>query len=347
MSVKTKKTFLGLVNIIRELLRMDILHYDPESHNNMLVYRTAGEDGPEGWYSQNILSTVSELFQDKEQMEYMLSVAKDNGIDTDKFFEDANKLVYYGQERTTMNQKVYTIATCSSAWDIIPDAEHIERVTEIAEQQGFDETFDDFAAARLAKEDGVKLIDDIDGIYRNFYIDSIKNRRIIKDYMDAHPAQVGYELMGIRNTAMFSPNRPGKKEYYLEIARMVSKRSTCLKRHYGAVIVKDDEIIATGYNGAPRGEENCCDKGICPRMNVEHNSGNYADCPAVHAEQNAIISAPRRDLIGATLYLCGEEIDPETGNVRTITSANPCPICERIIKNAGISYVISYGTEVM
>lgn len=246
-----------------------------------------------------------------------------------------------------MKPKVYAIAVCCSAWDIIPDAEHIERITCNAKKHGFDETFDDFAAAQLAKKDGVKLINDIDGIYKDFYVDTEKNRKVISDYMNAHPDQIGYELIGVERNAMFRPNRPSKKEYYLEIAKAVSKRSTCLKRHYGAVIVKDDEIIATGYNGAPRGEENCCDKGTCPRMNIEHNSGNYADCPAVHAEQNAIISASRRDLIGATLYLCGEEIDPATKTVKTITSAAPCPICERIIKNAGISRVISYDTKVV
>ena len=144
---------------------------------------------------------------------------------------------------------------------------------------------------------------------------------------------------------LFNTTSPGKKAYYLDIAKAVSKRSTCLKRHYGAVIVKDDEIIATGYNGAPRGEENCCDRGFCPRMNVSHNSGNYADCPAVHAEQNAIISASRRDLIGATLYLCGEEINPDTKEVATITSAVPCPICARIIRNSGIAKIISYDEK--
>ena len=139
---------------------------------------------------------------------------------------------------------------------------------------------------------------------------------------------------------IFNTKRPSKEEYYLEIAKAVSKRSTCLKRHYGAVVVKD------GYNGAPRGEENCCDRGFCPRMNVEHNSGNYADCPAVHAEQNAIISASRRDLLGATLYLCGEEISPETNEVATITSAIPCPICSRIIKNSGIAKVVCLDKEI-
>ncbi len=87
-------------------------------------------------------------------------------------------------------------------------------------------------------------------------------------------------------------SRISKNDYYMTIAQAVSQRSTCLKRRYGAVIVKNDEIIATGYNGSPRGTANCCDiHEVCPRANVAHNSGNYAGCPAVHAEQNAIISA--------------------------------------------------------
>ena len=136
--------------------------------------------------------------------------------------------------------------------------------------------------------------------------------------------------------------RISKDEYYLRIALAVSKRSTCLKRHYGCVIVKNDEIIATGYNGSPRGEENCCDKGICPRMDIPHNSGNYSDCPSVHAEQNAMLSASRKDLIGATLYLAGEEsigCDKGDGWCK-IENATPCPICERIIKNAGIKRIV-------
>lgn len=139
--------------------------------------------------------------------------------------------------------------------------------------------------------------------------------------------------------------RPSKKDYYLEIAKAVSKRSTCLKRHYGAVIVKDDEIIATGYNGSPRGTENCSTRGTCPRMNIAHNSGNYTDCPAVHAEQNAIISASRRDMLGATLYLCGEEINPETNEVVTIDFTEPCPICRNMILNSGIARIVSYTKE--
>lgn len=143
------------------------------------------------------------------------------------------------------------------------------------------------------------------------------------------------------NKSVWSFVRPTKEEYYLEIALAVSKRSTCLKRHYGAVIVKDDEIISTGYNGASRDVINCCDKGNCPRIKIKHNSGNYADCPAVHAEQNAIISAARRDMIGATIYLSGEEYDLEKNQIKIIKNSTPCPICERMIKNAGIVKIVS------
>lgn len=141
--------------------------------------------------------------------------------------------------------------------------------------------------------------------------------------------------------ASLSLNRPSKRDYYVDIAIAVSKRSTCLKRHYGAVIVKNDEIISTGYNGAARGYANCCDKGHCPRMNVAHNSGDYSDCPAVHAEQNAVISASRKDMIGATLYLAGEEMDKNTGEIIEIKVARPCPICQRILINSGIKRIVS------
>ena len=131
--------------------------------------------------------------------------------------------------------------------------------------------------------------------------------------------------------------RISKDEYYLGIALAVSRRSTCLKRHYGCVIVKNDEIIATGYNGSPRGEENCCDLGECKRLNVPHNSGDYSDCHSVHAEQNAMLSASRNEMIGATMYLAGEEkVDFSQSCWFDIEDAIPCSICERMIKNAGI-----------
>lgn len=132
-------------------------------------------------------------------------------------------------------------------------------------------------------------------------------------------------------------SRIEKQEYYLNIAREVSKRSTCLRRQYGAVIVNHDEIIATGYNGAPRGHDNCCDVGECyrERHGVPHGE-QYEKCVAVHAEQNAIISAARRDMIGATMYLAG--YDAVTGEE---LDAEPCLICSRMIANAGIEKVIT------
>lgn len=137
-----------------------------------------------------------------------------------------------------------------------------------------------------------------------------------------------------------SYQRKSKHQYYLDIASEVAKRSTCLRRQYGAIIVKNDEILATGYNGAPRGEENCCDKGYCWRdANGVPHGEQYEKCVAVHAEQNAIISAARKDMIGSTLYLSGWE------NGQRITKAEPCAICARLIKNAGISQVINVDTE--
>ena len=106
-------------------------------------------------------------------------------------------------------------------------------------------------------------------------------------------------------------NRISKEEYYLGIALAVSKRSNCIKRHYGAVIVNNDEIVATGYNGSPRGQVNCCDVGVCHRLSMPSNSGDYSQCHSVHAEQNAIISTSRSKLLGATLYLAGEELDKD------------------------------------
>ncbi len=129
--------------------------------------------------------------------------------------------------------------------------------------------------------------------------------------------------------------RISKIEYYLNIARAVSKRSTCMRRQYGAVIVKNDEIISTGYNGSHRGADNCCDVGVCWREahGIPHGQ-QYEKCVAVHAEQNAIISAARSDMIGSTLYLAGFEGENEI-------VAEPCLICHKMIMNAGIARVVN------
>ncbi len=136
--------------------------------------------------------------------------------------------------------------------------------------------------------------------------------------------------------------RISKRDYYLKIASEVAKRSTCLRRQYGAVIVKNDEIIATGYNGAPRGDENCCDVGSCwrDRHNIPHGE-QYEKCVAVHAEANAIISASRNEMLGSTLYLYGFE-----GFDKPIDNPEPCIMCNRLIKNAGIERVINMLGEV-
>lgn len=130
--------------------------------------------------------------------------------------------------------------------------------------------------------------------------------------------------------------RISKDEYYLGIAEAVLKRSTCLRRNYGAVLVKNDEIISTGYNGSARGEANCIDTGVCIRQELGVPSGErYELCVAVHAEQNAIISAGREKAIGSTLYIVGKEHGSED-----YASPEPCKIRKRFIKNAGIVRVV-------
>lgn len=132
-------------------------------------------------------------------------------------------------------------------------------------------------------------------------------------------------------------DRTDKVNYYLDIAETVAERSTCLRRHYGAIIVHEDEIISTGYNGAPRGRKNCADLGRCLRDTLQIPSGErYELCRAVHAEQNAIISASRRDCLGSTLYLAGR--NGKTGEL--LTDTTPCSMCRRFIINAGIRRVV-------
>ena len=131
--------------------------------------------------------------------------------------------------------------------------------------------------------------------------------------------------------------RPTKTQYYLDIARTVALRSTCLRRRFGAVIVKNDQIISTGYNGAPRQTTNCIDLGYCIRQQKNIPSGqNYELCRAVHAEMNAVIHASRLDMAGADLYLTGIEVD--SGEL--VSPVSPCLLCKRVIINAGINRVI-------
>ncbi len=131
--------------------------------------------------------------------------------------------------------------------------------------------------------------------------------------------------------------RKNKINYYLDIAEAVSARGTCLRRNYGAIIVKNDEIISTGYTGAPRGRQNCCDMGKCLRTELNIPRGErYEVCRSVHAEANAIISASRDEMLDGTLYLCGKE----AANDEYIKNANSCSMCKRMIINAGIKTVI-------
>ncbi|MBP3633538.1 MAG: cytidine deaminase [Oscillospiraceae bacterium] len=136
--------------------------------------------------------------------------------------------------------------------------------------------------------------------------------------------------------------RIDKENYYLDIAQTVLERSTCLRRHYGAIIVRNDEIVATGYNGAPRGRANCCELGYCVREQMKIPSGErYELCRSVHAEANAIISASRNECIGATLYLVGR--DAMTGKL--LSNATSCSMCRRTIINSGIERVVIRNTE--
>lgn len=138
--------------------------------------------------------------------------------------------------------------------------------------------------------------------------------------------------------------RKSKDSYYCNIAVAVAERSTCLRRKYGAVIVKDDVIVSTGYNGAPRGRANCCDIGTCKRAseNIPHGE-RYELCRSVHAEQNAIIAAGYEKTNGATLYLAGidvSEVHGAFGEEKFVEDPDCCMMCKRVIINAGIKKVV-------
>ena len=136
--------------------------------------------------------------------------------------------------------------------------------------------------------------------------------------------------------------RIDKENYYLDIADTVSERSTCLRRCYGAIIVQNDEIISTGYNGAPRGRKNCADLEYCTREALNIPSGQrYELCRSAHAEANCIISAARSEMLGATLYMACR--DPKTGDL--IPGSSSCSMCRRLIINAGIRRVVIRDTK--
>lgn len=140
--------------------------------------------------------------------------------------------------------------------------------------------------------------------------------------------------------------RLSKDGYYLNIAKAVSERSTCVKRHYGCVIVKDDTIISTGYNGSPRGQVNCCDVGECKRKDAERYT-NYEQCNSVHAEQNAMISADADKLIGSTVYLYCDDLEKTYYGFSTVDlNPVPCGICSRMLLNARVSRVVNLTGDV-
>jgi len=136
--------------------------------------------------------------------------------------------------------------------------------------------------------------------------------------------------------------RIDKRNYYLDICETVLERGTCLRRNFAAIIVKNDEIIATGYTGAPRGRKNCCDLGYCKREELNVPRGTrYELCRSVHAEQNAIISARRQDMISSILYLVGREVKDNT----YVDNAMPCLLCKKLIINSGIDTIIIRDTR--
>lgn len=135
-----------------------------------------------------------------------------------------------------------------------------------------------------------------------------------------------------------SEKRVDKINYYLDIAETVAERGTCIRKNYGCIIVKNDEIISTGYSGAPRGRKNCIDLGYCTKKKIypDIHHGGYDACRSVHAEQNAIISAARKDMIGASLYLVGKRLDTKEYEEGAIS----CQTCRKLIINSGIKEVI-------
>lgn len=136
--------------------------------------------------------------------------------------------------------------------------------------------------------------------------------------------------------------RRDKINYYLDMAEVALERGSCIRRNFGAIIVKNDEIVSSGYVGAPRGRKNCCDLKYCMREKLEIPRGErYEMCRSVHAEQNAIISARRSDMIDATLYLVGKNYQ----DGEYVKNAMPCALCKRMIINAGIKQVIIRNTK--
>ena len=136
--------------------------------------------------------------------------------------------------------------------------------------------------------------------------------------------------------------RRDKHNYYLDIAQTVAERGTCLRRNYGAIIVNNDEIVSTGYSGAPRRRKNCNDLSSCKREELKVPRGErYELCRSVHSEANCIISASRSSMLGGTMYLVGRDV--QKGGL--VSDAANCSMCKKLIINAGIDRVIIRNTE--
>lgn len=181
-----------------------------------------------------------------------------------------------------------------------------------------------------------KLYEKFDKISLGYNKDEKSNPNDMEQYYSEDDIKK-YGVVGIEIKLINNVNRIDKNNYYLNIAETALERSTCLRKKWGAIIVKNDEIISTGYNGAPRKRKNCDDLGYCIRESLNIPRGErYEMCRSVHAEQNAIISASRKDMLDGTLYMVG--IDSKTQEY--VDKSMPCSMCKRVIINSGIKKII-------
>ena len=181
-----------------------------------------------------------------------------------------------------------------------------------------------------------KLYEKFDKISLGYNKDEKSNPNDMEQYYSEDDIKK-YGVVGIEIKLINNVNRIDKNNYYLNISETALERSTCLRKKWGAIIVKNDEIISTGYNGAPRKRKNCDDLGYCIRESLNIPRGErYEMCRSVHAEQNAIISASRKDMLDGTLYMVG--IDSKTQEY--VDKSMPCSMCKRVIINSGIKKII-------
>lgn len=202
---------------------------------------------------------------------------------------------------------------------------------------------------KLIHSDTINAVDVVDDrLNRHVLLGGLDDKAA--DYIRRKVFDVRVEVHDTANGKVSGYFRVSKANYYLDLAETVSKRSTCLRRIYGAVIVNNDEVISTGYVGAPRGRKNCSDLGYCLREKQNIPRGErYELCRSVHAEANAIISAPREKMIGSTLYLVGLSVEHNTYKDTYsigyyVKDACSCAMCKRLIINAGIQTVVIRDT---